>query len=359
MQHLTSIVSPGRPPELSAAAAKQAVAAVDRYLRTEIEARALAFILAQGWIETIGRGRARWASLAAAAGLTPAGAALLFGILAAGRVIAEEQGNVVFTPAFIDALRYRDLLEAKLWFANFVAPDVHDLFGTLLTDMPHFMGRAKVFQLFRYDLAMAVTPDNLTATARWVGYTTVLTRYEAGAGLDRLELGGRRHMLDVGGNSGEFVRQAVERQPGLTAEVFDLPVVCELGRRHLAATKQKASVHFTPGDLRQQPLPQGADVICFKSMLHDWPDHHAREFLQKTWDALPPNGLLVIYERAEIAIGAAPLPYSMVANLVFLPFFRPAALYMQWLAEFGFEGIAAQEFTLEMSFQVITARKPA
>ena len=331
----------------------RALASVNEFLRTEIEARALALALSHGLIDALAEGRGEFTAFSPQAGR------LLAGLLGTANVVVRSGNGLRLSEAFAEALAYRDLLEARLWFCNLVAPDVHLLFEQLLTDVPQFMARSKVFELFRYDRALEVTAANLAFTAQWVGYTTALTRYEAPAGLARLELGGRGRLLDVGGNSGEFARQAVEAVPGLEAAVFDLPVVCELGRRHLAGTGEAGRVRFLAGDLRRDGLPAGQDVVSFKSVLHDWPDREARAFLRKAFEALVPGGLLVIFERGEIEVGDEPLPYWMVANLVFLPFFRTAEVYRGWLSELGFADVEMTGVELDMPFHLIVARKPA
>lgn len=331
----------------------RALALVDGFLGTEIEARALALGLRSGLIDALARGAGDFSAFSPQAGR------LLSGILQTAGIIAGDGTRPRLSERFESALAYRDLLEARLWFCNLVAPDVHQLFDQLLNDIPQFMARSKVFELFRYDRALEVTEDNLAFTKRWVGYTTTLTKYEAPAALARLDLGGQKRLLDVGGNSGEFVRQAVAAWPDLSALVFDLPVVCELGRRHLAGFGEAPRVSFVAGDLRGDALPGGQDVVSFKSVLHDWPDAEARLFLRKAFEALAPGGVAVIFERGEIEMGAQPLPYWMVANLVFLPFFRRAGIYLAWLAELGFVDIETAEIALEMPFHLIVARKPS
>lgn len=265
------------------------------------------------------------------------------------------QADGTFTAGFRDALACRDLLEARLWFCLQVAPDVHNLLPQLLEDLPQFMGRARTFELFRYDRAIEITEANLQATAEWVRYTTALTRYEARGAIDLIDFSHCRRLLDVGGNSGEFARQVTARWVQIEANVFDLPAVCELGRRHVSARDR---VGFVPGDLRRDALPPDQDAISFKSMLHDWPDDDARAFLGKAFAALKPGGMLLIYERGEIAVEAR-LPFWMVANLVFLPFFRAAGKYAGWLAELGFGEAEISHVDLDIPFHLIVARKPA
>lgn len=53
------------------------------------------------------------------------------------------------------------------------------------------------------------------------------------------------------------------------------------------------------------------------------------------------------------------MPFSMLANLVFLPFFRPPQTYAKLLDEQGFAIEAISEVMLDMPFQVIAAKKRA
>jgi SAM-dependent methyltransferase len=330
---------------------------VDRFIETEIEARALALAFSLGLIDRLLLDEAVARSEILRLGKMPEPAFTLFLGLLAGNEVTRGDEMVGLTPHFRAALVYRDLLEAKLWFANLVAADIHGLFAELLCDIPKFMARARVFELFRYDRCLVITPENLAATAQWVNYTTILTKYEAPSCLDRLDLGEHRHVLDIGGNSGEFVRQICERHAAMRATVFDLPVVCELGRRHVSASPQAGRIAFREGDLRNDPLPAGHDVISFKSVLHDWPPDDAAAFIGKAASALAPGGRMVIFERMPIELKGARLPYSMVANLVFLPFFRRPDFYAGELDKRGFIDITVRSVGIEMPFALISARK--
>lgn len=333
---------------------------VDRYLTTELSARALSLALAKGWVDRLlAAERLDAQALNADARVPQAAAQAVLDLLSASGVVEKSDGYRL-TQDFRQALNARDLLEAKLWFANLVSPDIHEHFEALVADVPRFMANAKVFELFRYDRCVAVTAENLELTRRWVSYTTTLTKYEAPEALARMDLAERRSLLDVGGNSGEFARQACARHPQLQATVYDLPVVCELGRQHVGKFVEGERVHFVEGDLRgPSPLPRGHDIISFKSVLHDWPEDYAKAFLGKAVEALLPGGRLAIFERGAIRLDGAPLTYAMVPNLVFLPFFREPALYLDTLAGLGMTDIAVEWMELDMPFFLVTAWKPA
>jgi len=140
--------------------------------------------------------------------------------------------------------------------------------------------------------------------------------------------------------------------------VFDLPVVCALGRENLADRPEGARVAFQAGDMRRDPLPEGHDLVTFKSVLHDWPAGEARALLERAARALAPGGRLAIYERAPMALRERPLGYVQSADLVFQPFFRDADLYTETLAALGFVDCSVRCLALETPFHLIEARKP-
>jgi SAM-dependent methyltransferase len=161
-------------------------------------------------------------------------------------------------------------------------------------------------------------------------------------------------MLDVGGNSGEFVLQACKRYSGLRGTVFDLPLVCDLGREHVARQPESGRITFVKGNALTDPLPTGFDLVAFKSMLHDWPEREAGGLLERAGRALNPGGTLLVFERGPIEVRGATLPYSMLPMLLFFRAFRPPAFYATRFQALGLTRIEVQTFRLEMPFFLVT-----
>lgn len=333
---------------------------VDRFLESEAAAHALTFAFASGLIDRLARrANTSAAGLAEELRVELPHAACLTGLLIGAGIAAEPApGRIGLSEAFRAVLPFRDLIEAKLAFAAAASEDLRRHFPAFVADLPAFMAASRTFALFRYDRCFEITPENLDATRRWVAYTTCLTRYEAGPCFDRIEPGRHRRLLDLGGNSGEFAAQACRRAPALTATVFDLPVVCALGRENLAGRPDAARVAFHPGDMRCDPLPEGHDLITFKSVLHDWPAEAVRALIGRAAHALAPGGRVVIYERAPMPLRERALGYVQSADLVFQPFFREADLYTETLAALGFVDTTVRRLALETPFHLIEARKP-
>ena len=286
------------------------------------------------------------------------GLQLLVRLLAAGGVLESGGSQYRLTAKFVAALRYRDLMEAKLDFAHIAAHDFIDSFSFLIAAPGEFMKRSGMFRLFNYALALEVTPENRQQTERWVRITTVLTRYEAQACLSLHSFGDYRRMLDIGGNSGEFALQACRMCQELEATVFDLPVVCDIGYDHVCANPEVERLHFIKGNARTDALPGGFDLITFKSMLHDWPGEEARKFIGKACSVLEPGGTLLIFERGPFEIGESGLAYSNIPILLFSHTLRSPDLYVECLAENGFQQITVQWIELEMPFFLVTGVKP-
>ncbi len=92
------------------------------------------------------------------------------------------------------------------------------------------------------------------------------------------------HLVDLGGASGHLAQAACERYPGMKADVFDLPAVQKLYPQNLA------------GDFFTDPLPP-ADLYALGRILHDWSEAKIRTLLRKIYEALPPDGGLLVAEK--------------------------------------------------------------
>lgn len=334
------------------------VAPEDPFLATFIGSSALSLALKSGLIDKVGQGGETITTLATNAKLDPRGVELLAGLLESGGVVTLTDGAVTLTPAFIAALPRRAAMEQKLTFLDLAARDVLDRLPAMLFDTGAYVRSGKVFELFRYDLAATTSREDLAATKRWLDYTTALTEHEAPLLAPLMDLKHTRRLLDIGGNSGAFVRALCAANPPLAATVLDLPAVTELGRRYLDGTPEAARISFVTADARSDPLPPDHDAISFKSVLHDWPEADMRLLLARARDALPPGGRLFVAERGSFTPGTKPLPYAAAANLVFARFYRPPSAYADLLAELGFGGISVQTVEIEMPFHVIAGTKP-
>ncbi len=332
--------------------------AADTYIETFIDAAAISAALELGIIDHLldtpaGPGN----SIAAERGITPAGWECLAGLLEANGVVCRRDGEYALTDAFRAALRFRDLMEARLRFARLVLPDLANRFPQLVADPRAFARASRVFELFDYGRCSEYTEDNYDRTREWMDITTTLTRYEAAACLEHVDADCCRTMLDIGGNSGEFSRQACRQYPHLRATVFDLPLVCDIGREYLQGCEEADRVAFVKGDARRQQPPAGFDFVTFKSVLHDWPEDEAAELIGKGRESLNPGGTLLIFEREQPDYHSGRPPYHVLPYLLFCHHFRCADFYVRTMERLGFADITVTRVALEMPFMLVTAKK--
>lgn len=331
---------------------------VDRYIRTSIDARAIQTAFELGLVDRLRDGATRsLVELQSISGVDAGGLRILIDLLRSNGVVEESANGIGLTEPFRAALAYQDLLLAKIQFAELVAPDFHERFTLLLRDPQRFMREARLFKLFDYRRCIEYSPENEQFTRRWMGFTTALTRHEAGVCLHYFDFSPHQRLLDVGGNSGEFGFQVCRKHQHVHATVLDLPLVCRIGRQHVSAHPEAQRIRFVEGDALAGAVPGGMDLISFKSMLHDWPDDHARQLIAKATAALAPGGTLLIFERGRLDIPRSGIPWSLVPMLLFFRSFREPSFYEDYLRQLGYQDVQSRQIPLETAFVLVTARK--
>jgi len=331
---------------------------VDDFCGTLFNARALATAFEIGLIDFLLQNEpAGPADIARQLGADDRGMHLLTGMLLENRVVVKRHEKLQISDEFAHALKFRDLLEMKLAAANFAAHDFLSYFSSLVSNPREFMGKARFCRLFSYGKCFEATRENYLAARQWMKITTVLTKYEAQACLKYYDFNRHRRILDIGGNSGEFALRICRAHPDIEAAVFDLPVVCDIGREHLRSEPEAGRISFIKGNALTDDLPAGFDLISFKSMLHDWPEKEARRFIIRSAQSLAPGGTLLIFERGPIEDGDARLSYAAIPMLLFYHSFRSASLYREQFRELGLHEITVQKVSLDTPFFIITAKK--
>ena len=90
--------------------------------------------------------------------------------------------------------------------------------------------------------------------------------------------------------AGEVALRVCKRYLAANVTGLDLPLVCEIGRNHIAREVEADRIAFLPGDARRDAFPAEQDLIMFKSFLHEWGEQDAVRFLAKAFQALPKGG---------------------------------------------------------------------
>jgi hypothetical protein len=334
--------------------------AVDGFIGGLVQARALRSAFELGLVDhLLAHGGTGFEALAHTLGIDRQGLRLLIDLLRAGGVLVEDARRVRLAAEFRRVLAWRDLLETKLDFAGLAMNDFADQFTGIVRLGPGHAPKGRLLELFDYRRCLDSNGDidSWRRTRAWMRLTSTLTRYEAGACMALHDFSGYRRMLDVGGNSGEFALQACRRHPQLQATVMDLPLVCEIGLAHVLPTPEHPRIGFVPGDARRDALPEGHDLVSFKSMLHDWPDEDAKNFMARAVNALQPGGTLLIFERGPMGMSQGVPGFGTLPVLLFFRSYRPAQFYIAHLTALGLQDVSVQQLQLDTPFFLVTGRK--
>jgi predicted O-methyltransferase YrrM len=122
-----------------------------------------------------------------------------------------------------------------------------------------------------------------------------------------LDLSGRRRLLDIAGGSGIYACSLVTQYPELSATVLEKAPVDRIAARAIGDRGCAERVNTVAADMLAGPLPAGADVHLYSNVLHDWDEPVVRQLLVKSFDALPPGGLIVIHDAFLNATKNGPL----------------------------------------------------
>jgi demethylspheroidene O-methyltransferase len=126
--------------------------------------------------------------------------------------------------------------------------------------------------------------------------------------LDAWDFSRHRHVMDVGGGSGNFCLAAAARHPSLRLTLFDLPPVAARARERFEAHGLADRADAVGGSFLAGDLPDtGADLITLVRIVHDHDDAEAERLLRAAHRALAPGGTLLIAEPMAGTRGAEPM----------------------------------------------------
>jgi hypothetical protein len=194
-----------------------------------------------------------------------------------------------------------------------------------------------------------------TARDQFVHGMTVRTRPVARALASKFPWADHGTVIDVGTAQGCLPVLVAEAHPHISGGGFDLPPLASPFEDYVRQHGLSDRLRFYPGDFFKDPLP-AADVLVLGRVLHNWDLATKKMLLKKAYDALPPDGALVVYERLiddERRVNATALLSSLqmlLANTGGFDF--TGADCIGWMHETGFRDIRVEPLTAEQSMVV-------
>ena len=121
-------------------------------------------------------------------------------------------------------------------------------------------------------------------------------RYTARLAEPCLELGGVRHVLDVGGGLGHWAELYCRRHESLKVTVFDIPKNAEAGTRLMAEKGLGDRITFRGGDYLSDDLGGGFDLVMIAGVLHQEPRDEAARLIKRASRATSENGRVAVVD---------------------------------------------------------------
>jgi predicted O-methyltransferase YrrM len=125
--------------------------------------------------------------------------------------------------------------------------------------------------------------------------------------------GAARRLIDVGGASGTYTIAFLEACPEMSATLFDLPNVVDMGRARISEAGLMERVTIVAGDFRKDSLPPGHDLALVSAIIHmNSPDQNV-DLYKKIFDALVAGGRIVVRDHVMKPDHTAPKSGALFA----------------------------------------------
>lgn len=210
---------------------------------------------------------------------------------------------------------------------------------------------AKFWPYVRGETAKEVPSDTAQTYSDLMAQTQGLVAQET---LRAVDLTGVRHLMDVGGGTGAFLKAVRAQYGDLQLSLFDLPAVVANAKLDGKAIDAKSgSFH--------EPLPRGPDAISLVRVLYDHSDDTIDSLLSKVYDALPAGGRLIVSEPmagGETPTRSGDVYFSLYTMAMTTGRARSAAQIQKMILSNGFENIKFFPTDRPFITSCLTAQKP-
>lgn len=111
-----------------------------------------------------------------------------------------------------------------------------------------------------------------------------------------VDLGGRRHLLDLGGGPGTYAIHFCRAYPELKATVFDLPTTRPFAEKTIARFNLSDRITFAGGNYLEDDLGSGYDVAWLSQILHGEGPAECQKLIDKAVASLKAGGMIIVHE---------------------------------------------------------------
>jgi hypothetical protein len=155
--------------------------------------------------------------------------------------------------------------------------------------------------------------ENSADQKAFIGAMHVVGRTHAPEIVHAINPGSARRLIDVGGASGTYTIAFLEASPEMSATLFDLPDVVDMGRVRLIEAGLMDRVTIVAGNFYTDCLPQGHDLALVSAIIHMNSPEQNLDLYKKIFDALVPGGRIVIRDHVMKPDHTAPKSGTLFA----------------------------------------------
>ena len=126
--------------------------------------------------------------------------------------------------------------------------------------------------------------------------TATLAMHLAPQVVNKLDMTGRRRLLDLGGGTGVYAIHFCMKNPELKAVVYDLLPTSSYAKGTIARFGMGNRIQFIEGNYLEEDIPGRYDAAFLSQVIHSEGPDDCRTIIKKTAAALEPGGLLMIHD---------------------------------------------------------------
>jgi len=142
-----------------------------------------------------------------------------------------------------------------------------------------------------------VTERGSDSLEAFIGAMHVIGRSLSKEIADSYDLSPFKRLLDIGGATGTYIMAFLEKNPGMTAVLFDLPDVIPMAEKRLEGEGLLERVELVSGDFYKDELPKGCDLALLSAIIHQNSTQENLDLYRKIHRALVPGGKLLIRDH--------------------------------------------------------------
>jgi len=113
---------------------------------------------------------------------------------------------------------------------------------------------------------------------------------------DQIDLGGRRHLLDLGGGPGTYAIHFCLKNPDLKATVYDLATTEPFAKKTIETFGLSDRINFMAGDYLEDGIEGKYDVAWLSHILHIEGPVGCEMVIEKAVASLEADGLLLVHD---------------------------------------------------------------